>query len=75
MPHRLLRTPEQQLAAPKRGLGLPVVVAICGSTRFMEQMAEPDLRETTAKRIVVKPGCDLKKPHLLWADPDLAERL
>lgn len=75
MTHQPLRTPEQQLAAAKRGLGLPVVVAICGSTRFMEQMAAADLEETASKRIVVKPGCDLKKPHLLWADPDRAERL
>lgn len=75
MPHQSLHTPEQQLVAAKRGLGLPVVVAICGSTRFMEQMVEADLQETAAKRIVVKPGCDLKKPHLLWADPDRAERL
>ncbi|MEU8526446.1 hypothetical protein AB0C77_12740 [Streptomyces sp. NPDC048629] len=35
-------TPEQQLAAAKRGLGLPVIVAICGSTRFMAEMTEAD---------------------------------
>lgn len=75
MPNQPLLIPEQQLVAAKRGLGLPVVVAICGSIRFMEQMVEADLEETAAKRIVVKPGCDLKKPHPLWADPDRAERL
>lgn len=62
-------TPEQHLASAKRGLGLPVIVAICGSTRFMDQMTEADLRETAAGRIVVRPGCDMKEPHALWGDP------
>lgn len=75
MSHRQLRTPEHRLAAAKRDLGLPVIVAICGSTRFMTQMNEAELRETFAGRIVVKPGCDLKNPHPLWADPTRAERL
>lgn len=75
MSNQLLRTPEQLLATAKRGLGLPVIVAICGSTRFMEQMIEADLQETVAHRIVVKPGCDVKNPHRMWADPDRAERL
>ncbi|MFE1990020.1 hypothetical protein [Streptomyces parvulus] len=56
-------------------LGLPPVVAICGSTRFMAAMNEADLRETEAGRIVVKPGCDLKSPHPLWSDPAEAESL
>jgi hypothetical protein len=64
-----------RLAAAKEYLGIPPVVAICGSTRFMAEMAEADLRETAAGRIVVKPGCDLKKPHPLWADPAEAEAL
>nr|WP_286168882.1 hypothetical protein [Actinospica acidiphila] len=38
-------------------------------------MAEADLRETAAGRIVVKPGCDMKSPHGLWADPGEAEAL
>ncbi|MFK0060442.1 hypothetical protein ACIQTN_14525 [Streptomyces werraensis] len=62
-------TPEEHLAAAKDRLGLPPVVAICGSTRFMTEMAEADLRETKDGKIVVKPGCDLKSPHALWADP------
>ncbi|MFD6419030.1 hypothetical protein [Streptomyces sp. NPDC060194] len=48
---------------------MPRVVAICGSTRFMAEMAEADVRETMAGRIVVKPGCDLKSPDPLWSDP------
>jgi hypothetical protein len=42
---------------------------ICGSTRFMTEMTEADLRETKAGKIVVKPGCDMKSPHELRSDP------
>ncbi len=70
-----LRTRESRLAAAKRDLGLPVVVAICGSMRFMAEMTEAEVQESAAGRIVVRPGCDLKQPHPLWADPARAERL
>ncbi|MFF0250805.1 hypothetical protein [Streptosporangium sandarakinum] len=68
-------TPEEELADAKKRLCLPRIVVICGSTRFMAEMAEADLRETTAGKIVVKPGCDMKSPHELWADPLKAEAL
>lgn len=68
-------TPEERLADAKERLRLPRIVVICGSTRFMTEMAEADLRETMAGRIVVKPGCDLKSPHALWSDPVEAEAL
>ncbi|MFC7219638.1 hypothetical protein ACFQLX_15905 [Streptomyces polyrhachis] len=72
-PH--LPTPEEKLADAKKLLGLPRIVVICGSTRFMAEMAEAELRETKAGRIVVKPGCDMKSPHGLWSDPGEAEAL
>ncbi|MBD9703520.1 hypothetical protein IHE56_15825 [Streptomyces sp. ID01-12c] len=72
-PHPL--TPEERLADAKKLLSLPRIVAICGSTRFMAEMNEADLRETTAGKIVVKPGCDTKAPHELWSDPAEAEAL
>ena len=67
--------PEQKLADAKRLLSLPRIVVICGSTRFMTEMTEADLRETAAGKIVVKPACDLKSPHKLWSDPAGAEAL
>ena len=70
-----LLTPEEKLADAKERLNIPTIVVICGSTRFMAEMAEADLRETAAGRIVVKPGCDMKSPHPLWADPVEAEAL
>ncbi|MFF0560799.1 hypothetical protein [Streptomyces sp. NPDC004266] len=68
-------TPEERLADAKKRLGLPRIVVICGSTRFMTEMAEADVRETEAGKIVVKPGCDMKTPHALWSDPVEAEAL
>ena len=70
-----LLTPEEKLSDAKERLNLPTIVVICGSTRFMTEMAEADLRETAADRIVVKPGCNMKQPHPLWADPVEAEVL
>lgn len=70
-----LLTAEEKLASAKQRLNIPSVVVICGSTRFMAEMTEADLRETAAGRIVVKPGCNMKKPHELWADPAEAEAL
>jgi hypothetical protein len=68
-------TPEEKLADVKQLLGLPRIVVICGSTRFMTEMAEADLRETRSGKIVVKPGFDMKSPHELRADPVQAETL
>ncbi|MER5694899.1 hypothetical protein ACWDBO_31315 [Streptomyces mirabilis] len=75
MSYPQLLTPEEKLAEGKALLGIPRIVVICGSTRFMAEMAEADLRETAAGKIVVKPGCDMKQPHALWADPVEAEAL
>ncbi|MYS32903.1 hypothetical protein K388_07098 [Streptomyces sp. KhCrAH-43] len=75
MPAQQLPTPESRLAAVKRDLALPLVVAICGSTRFMDTMTEADLQETAAGRIVIRSGCNMKEPHALWADPVAAEGL
>ncbi|MEV7076353.1 hypothetical protein ACIQJT_26570 [Streptomyces sp. NPDC091972] len=66
---------EQQLADAKKLLSLPRIVVICGSTRFMTEMTEADLRETKAGRIVVKPGFDMKSPDALRCDPVEVEAL
>ncbi|MDQ0840555.1 hypothetical protein [Streptomyces sp. V1I6] len=70
-------TPAEKLAEAKKQLGFPRIVVICGSTRFMAEMAEAELRETTALpgKIVVKPGCDMKSSHELWSDPVEAQAL
>ncbi|MGQ5640807.1 MULTISPECIES: hypothetical protein [unclassified Streptomyces] len=73
MAHRL--APDEKLTDAKKQLSLPRIVAICGSTRFMTEMNEADLRETKSGKIVVKPGCDMKSPHVLWSDPVEAEAL
>ncbi|NEC17396.1 hypothetical protein [Streptomyces parvus] len=70
-----LLTPEEKLVDAKKLLSLPRIVVICGSTRFMTEMAEADLRETKAGKIVVKPGCNMKSPNALWSDPVEAKAL
>ncbi|MFE1230611.1 hypothetical protein [Streptomyces sp. NPDC058745] len=64
-----LLTPEEKLAHAKERLSIPEIVVICGSTRFMDAMIAADQELTFAGHIVVKPGCDMKTPHPLWADP------
>ncbi|MFF4456630.1 hypothetical protein [Streptomyces goshikiensis] len=71
----MTENPEEKLAAAKKQLSLPRIVVICGSTRFMIEMAEADLRETKAGKIVVKPGFDMKAPRGFWSDPVEAEAL
>lgn len=73
MSYPQLLTPDEKLTDGKRQLSIPHIVAICGSTRFMQEMADADRRLTWEGFIVVKPGCDMKTEHPLWADPVKAE--
>jgi hypothetical protein len=75
MSYPQLLSPEEKLADAKERLNVPPIVVICGSTRFMAEMTEADLRETAAGKVVVKPGCNMKQLHPLWADPVEAEAL
>ncbi|MFE2490517.1 hypothetical protein ACFXGR_46385 [Streptomyces mirabilis] len=53
----------------------PKIVVLCGSTRYWQELAEANLYETAAGRIVLAPGCNLKQPHPLWAAPAQSDRL
>ncbi|MYR84040.1 hypothetical protein GTY41_03550 [Streptomyces sp. SID685] len=66
-------TPEEKLADAKDRLNIPTIVCICGSTRFMQEMADADRELTWGGHIVVRPSCDMKNPHELWADEAEAE--
>jgi len=68
-------TPEEKLFQAKQALDIPPIVVICGSTRFMADMQEANLRETAAGHIVVAPGVNMKEPHALWATEEQAEPL
>lgn len=68
-----LLSPEEKLTDAQRRLGIPEIVVLCGSTRFMTTMEEVDRQLTWAGKVVVKPGCDLKVPHPLWENPEDAE--
>ncbi|WP_432185461.1 hypothetical protein [Streptomyces tendae] len=73
MTYPQLLTPEEKLADAKERLNIPGIVVLCGSTRFMDDMTRLDRKLTWAGNIVVKPGCDMKNPDPLWADPVEAE--
>ncbi|MFE5958900.1 hypothetical protein [Streptomyces rubiginosohelvolus] len=75
MPYPQYLTAEEKLAQGKQALDIPWIVVICGSTRFMADMQEANLRETAAGHIVVAPGCNMKEPHALWGTPEQAEPL
>ncbi|MET8330313.1 hypothetical protein [Streptomyces sp. NPDC005181] len=75
MSHPQPLTPEQKLDDAKQHLNIPRIVVICGSTRFMADMQEANLRETAAGHVVLAPGCNMKEPHELWATEELAEPL
>lgn len=58
----------------------PEIVVLCGSTEFMDEFVETNLRLTagtndTPSAIVLSLGCNLRQPHPLWADPHDAEEL
>lgn len=44
----------------------PVIVCLCGSTKFIDAFHEANLRETIAGKIVLSIGCDFR------SDKDLA---
>ncbi|MFJ8398420.1 hypothetical protein [Streptomyces sp. NPDC094144] len=58
-------------------MGFPGIVVICGSMRFMAEMAEAELRETIARpgKIVFKPVGEEKSPYGLLSDPVKGEAL
>ncbi|MFD7016072.1 hypothetical protein [Streptomyces sp. NPDC059928] len=75
MSYPKLLTPEEKLAEGKRALGIRDVVVLCGSMRFADAMAEVAVEESVAGALVLKPDCNMKIEHRLWADPVEAEAL
>jgi hypothetical protein len=75
VPYPEYLTPEEKLEDGKRRLGIRDVVVLCGSMRFAEQMAEVAIEESVDGALVLKPDCNMKLPHRLWADPAIADEL
>jgi hypothetical protein len=50
-----------------RQVELPIIVCLCGSTRYPDAFREANLRETLAGRIVVTIGCNMR------TDPEFAD--
>lgn len=53
----------------------PVIVCLCGSTRFSEAFHDANLRETLAGKIVLSIGCDFKSDDALGLTEADKERL
>ncbi|MFH8533341.1 hypothetical protein ACH4GE_33545 [Streptomyces tendae] len=70
-----VRLPRVLDTARSHDTARPAVVVLCGSTRFWDALAEANLYETAAGRIVLAPGCDMKVAHPLWEEPGRAVRL
>jgi hypothetical protein len=52
----------------------PVIVVLCGSTRFSDAFRQANLSETLAGRIVLTVGCDMRTDADLFAGLDDYER-
>lgn len=59
----------QELLQRKAGTPFPVIVCLCGSTRFSQAFRDANLRETLAGKIVLSIGCDTKSDHDLALGP------
>ena len=55
------------LKADRERVNHPIIVCLCGSTRFSEAFREWNLRETIAGKIVLSIGCNLKSDSDLIA--------
>ena len=53
----------------------PVIVCLCGSTRFSQAFQRANLQETLTGKIVLSIGCDFKSDEALGLPPDMKQRL
>ena len=55
----------------------PLIICLCGSTRFVDEFRRQNLRLTVEGRIVLSIGCDLRSDAELWKDrsPEQIEAL
>ena len=70
-----LQTPARPCSRPPEppGGSRPLIVCLCGSTRFGAAFREANLRETLAGNIVLSIGCDLHSDADLFARVPAAE--
>ena len=53
----------------------PVIVCLCGSTRFSEAFQKANFEETLAGKIVLSIGCDTKSDNEIWVDENDREAI
>ena len=57
------------LLTRKATMAKPVIVCLCGSTRFSQAFHDANLRETLSGKIVLSIGCNTKSDHDLALGP------
>ena len=65
-----------RIEAMEASKGLPTIVCLCGSTRFLDAFRRANLEETMAGRIVLSIGCDLRPDNEIFGsmtESELAE--
>lgn len=63
-----------ETGARKIAMGIPPVVCLCGSTRFIAEFQKANLSETMAGRIVLTIGCDLHSDDEIFAEVSQEQR-
>lgn len=53
---------------------IPVIVTLCGSTRFLGAFVEANLQETLDGKLVFSIGCDIRSDHEIFASMAPEER-
>jgi hypothetical protein len=53
----------------------PIIICLCGSTRFSEAFRKANLEETLKGKIVLSIGCDMKSDDALGLPPETKQIL
>jgi hypothetical protein len=53
----------------------PIIVCLCGSTRFMQTFEDTNRAETLKGKIVLSVGCDLRSAYFSNMSSDTVERI
>lgn len=78
--HRPRKSDDESTAGPSTRIiyrkNAPVIVCLCGSTRFSQAFRDANLTETMAERIVLSIGCDTKNDAELFGQmPALLQKI
>ena len=61
------------IPAVEKMVNRPVIVTLCGSTKFKDEFIDAQLRETLAGKIVLTTGCNMRSDQEIFGRMDAAE--